>query len=437
MGKASNKKAAARVDAAAAAKQPAASVTWHPVAIFARFGSWVTGAQHALYSLSLLRIIYGVTILAFLGTNAADRQYLWGVASGWVEPEAKRRGYWGIFEVLFSKDNAFLFDISYGILTVLALAFLVGFQTRYVTPLLLLFWVGLATNSTVLTNGGDTIMRLSLLFLVFANLSQHWSVDAWLRRKRGEPAPILRGRFAVPDWARNAAHNTGIILCCYQIMLVYVNSGIYKLMGEEWRDGTGFYYSLVLDVFRPFPGLSDLAWQITLGVYVATWLSVWVQLLFPILAIWRITRIVGLIFLLGMHTGIGLFLGLWPFSLAMISLDLLFVRDRSWKAALRWAREVFAALKEIFVNRRVPAAFATPAAATPVASPPATAQADAVDVAEVEIDVETVRAGDIFIGDPPPGEAVRDADADADANPDAEDDADAEVDVDTVVRSRS
>ncbi|KQQ49739.1 MULTISPECIES: HTTM domain-containing protein [unclassified Plantibacter] len=319
---------------------------------FDRFTGWVTGAKHAGYSLSALRILYGIAIVSFLLTSLADRHYLWGVASRWVDPEARRRAWFPLFEVVFTKDSAFLFDLAYGALIVLGVLFLIGWQTRFVTPVLLVFWVGLATNSTVLTNGGDTILRITLLFLVFANLSRHWSVDAWLARRRGrEPRPLLRGRLAIPEWLGNAANNTAVLLCGYQIMLVYVNSGIYKLMGPEWREGTAFYYSLVLDVFRPFPALSDLAWQIAPFVWVATFLSVWVQLLFPVLVLWRPTRIVALGFTILMHLGIGLFLGLWPFSLAMIALDLLFVRDRTWVATGRWATHAGGVLRQLLPDR--------------------------------------------------------------------------------------
>ena len=331
------------------------SARFKPVTLFDRLAGWLTREQHATYSLSALRVIFGVSILAFLASNFADRHYLWGVASQWVEPEAKRAGHLGIFRMVFSKENATLFDGSYAILAVLALLFLVGWQTRVVTPFLLVFWVGLASNSAVLTNGGDTIMRIALFFLIFANLSEHWSADAWLRRKYGVARTTwLPRRLAPPSWATNAAHNAAVIVCCYQIMVVYVNSGIFKLQGEEWRNGTAFYYSLVLDVFRPFPGLSDLAWQASIVVFVATWLSIWVQLAFPALVLWRPTRIAALVFLLGMHVGIGLFLGLWPFSLAMISLDLLFVRDGSWRRALAWSREVIAVLRQVLIERRVP-----------------------------------------------------------------------------------
>jgi hypothetical protein len=135
---------------------------------------------------------------------------------------------------------------------------------------------------------------------------------------------------------RAAAHNAAVLLCGYQVILIYVNSGIYKFMGEEWLDGSALYYALNLDVFRVFPALSDLAWQVTPFVAVGSWISIWAQLLFPLLLLWRPTRYAALVVIMGMHLGIGFFLGLWPFSLAMIALDLVFVRDASWERAFAW-----------------------------------------------------------------------------------------------------
>ncbi|MEB4614400.1 HTTM domain-containing protein, partial [Leucobacter sp. M11] len=321
-----------------------------PAAWFGRFARWVTEDKRATYGASALRILFALSMLTITASSFFDRHYLWGIASTWVDPEVRQRGWWAPFTWFFPKDNAVLFDLSYGVLLALIILFLIGWKTRYVTPVLLLFWMGLVTNSTVLTNGGDTITRIVLLFMIFADLSRHWSVDAWLRKRSGrEPHPLVFfGKLSVPAWLRNTLHNVAVMLAGYQIILVYVNSGIYKLMGEEWRDGSAFYYSLVLDVFRSFPVLNDLAWQSTLFVQVATWLSVWVQVLFPLLLLWTPTRRFAILFIMSMHFGIGVFQGLWSFSLVMLGCDLLFVRDRSWRYAGTLLRNVWRRLVAFF-----------------------------------------------------------------------------------------
>lgn len=325
-----------------------------PRALGTRFVEWMTGGEHATISMSLLRILYGGAIAWFLIVSAADRHYLWGAGSRWVDPIVDLRHWPAVFTVLFSKDDPALFDLAYGALIALAFLFTVGFATRIVTPLLLLFWVGLSSNSVFLTNGGDLVIRITLLFLVFANLSRHWSVDAWLHVRGVGPWRSGLRRW-IPEWALAAAHNTALVLCAYQIMLVYVTSGIFKLQGTEWLEGSALYYALNLEVFRVFPTLSDLMWQVTPFVLVGSWASIWAQLLFPVLMLWRPTRYAALAVILSMHLGIGLFLGLWPFSIAMIALDLLFVRDASWQRAFAASRAFAGSVRDAFAERRRPA----------------------------------------------------------------------------------
>jgi hypothetical protein len=205
--------------------------------------------------------------------------------------------------------------------------------------------MGLSVNSTLLTNGGDTVLRITLLFALFADLGGRWSVDEWLRRRgRAPKRPEWMPR--TPAWLEPLAHNTALILCAYQIILIYVSSAFLKLQGPEWLNGTAVYYSLILDVFRPFPWLNDVATMWDFPVFVLTWLTMVLQLLFPVLLVWRPTRIAALIGITGTHLGIGLFLGLWTFSLAMIALDFLFVRDSTWIWAVAKGREVIAKLRK-------------------------------------------------------------------------------------------
>jgi hypothetical protein len=336
--------------------------------------TWMTEREHATFSFAALRITLGAVILMVLVTCFADRHYLWGVGSRFIDPEASRRGWLPIFTGLFSKTDATLFDLAYLVLVVLAALFTLGWRTRIVTPFLLLFWIGLSTNSTLLTNGGDTVLRVTLFFVLFADLSRHLSLDAVRRRREREAAEagiarrtparhVEAARTAVdriPRLVRVLLHNTALVLCAYQIMLVYVNSAILKLQGPEWRDGSATYYSLLIEGYRPWPWLSDLVAQASVGVVLASFVAVAFQGLFPLLILWRPTRVVALVVITGMHVMIGILLGLWPFSLAMIALDFLFIRDATWREGLALARRVRAEapgrIRELRARRSSPAA---------------------------------------------------------------------------------
>lgn len=295
-----------------------------------RFVDWLTVSQYNLKSLSVLRILYGIAFLALLVPSMSERSLLWGEASFWVDPEARRRGYW-TFDTLFTKDSALLFDIAYFALIAVAILFVLGWRTRLVTPILLLLYVSLSSNNSYLLNGGDTLMRITLLFLVFANLSEHYSLDSRRRSRSSKPRKRL-----LPDYVVNCMHNSGLILSCFQILVVYTTSGIWKFLGDDWLTGEALFHALRLDNFMLYPAINELIWQSSLVIYAATYISLVVQSFFPVLILWRPTRVFTLISLIFMHLSIGLFLGLWPFSLVMIALDMLFIRDSTWNSVGDW-----------------------------------------------------------------------------------------------------
>lgn len=303
--------------------------------LFDRWLRWLTSTEHNLRSFAVLRILFGVGLLMTVVPSIADRSMIWGAASFWVDPEASRRGY-VTFDVLLPKDNPVLFDLVFFGLIGLIVLFTIGLGTRVVTPIMLILVVSLQSNNGFVLNGGDTLYRITLLFLVFANLSAHYSVDSWLRDRRRRTSSARR-RW-IPAHIRNAAHNAALVLCCFQIIVVYTVSGVWKLTGEAWPAGTALFYSLRIDAFMVFPMVNELIWQSSLLIYVATFIALWSQTLFPIALLWRPSRIFVLVALVFMHSGIGLLLGLWPFSLAMIALDMLFIRDKTWVSVTGWVR---------------------------------------------------------------------------------------------------
>ena len=112
---------------------------------------WLFDAKHATYGLSLLRILYGLLMMGLLDVNFADRQYIWGVGSRWLQPLVDEEGFTRPF-TLFSGNSPGLFTATYLLMGFMALLFTLGWRTRLVTPVLLVLWVSL-THQNPLVDG--------------------------------------------------------------------------------------------------------------------------------------------------------------------------------------------------------------------------------------------------------------------------------------------
>nr|BFF21309.1 hypothetical protein GCM10025730_48300 [Promicromonospora thailandica] len=131
----------------------------------------------------------------------------------------------------------------------------------------------------------------------------------------------------MPGPVRTLAHNTAVLAVGAQVCLVYVLSGLFKLEGAAWRDGTAVHYPLALPQFRPWPLLADLVVGQGWLVATATWGTLALQVAFPILVLHRRLRTAAVGGALLMHAAIAVVLGLPFFSLFMMAGDCVFLRD--------------------------------------------------------------------------------------------------------------
>ena len=100
--------------------------------------------------------------------------------------------------------------------------------------------------------------------------------------------------------------------------LIYHNSGLAKLAGEQWWTGEAIWRAVQQPQFRQF----DWAWlaQVPWLAALAGWATVLIETGYA-LAIWlRRTRLAWVAATVALHLGIGIGLGLWMFSLLMIIL---------------------------------------------------------------------------------------------------------------------
>ena len=124
-------------------------------------------------------------------------------------------------------------------------------------------------------------------------------------------------------------HNLGVAGIMVQLVTVYLNTFVWKLMGpaNPWLDGTLLYYVM-------HQGGASLAWarplfELPLVTRAATYLTLAYQLAFVLLLPTRwhpASVVVGV----GFHVGIALVLGLVPFGLIMTGLVLLTVKDEGY-----------------------------------------------------------------------------------------------------------
>ncbi|MGJ6966336.1 HTTM domain-containing protein [Streptosporangium sp. G11] len=306
----------------------------------------VSTTRYGVYGLALLRIGYGLILLGLLLLNYGDRRLLWGpespLSSGPLRESLAKDGTFSLFAL---SDSGIQFEILYHAFIVLTVLFLVGWRTRWVTPLLaIMVWSWRHRQPWVL-DGGDDVMQLALIYLSFADLSARWSLDAKraarLSAERGPAFPdpttgCLRWRVAT------VLHNTALLATLIQVCLLYMNTGLLKVQGGAWQEGSALYYALRIEEAQPFPGLSRLIYDNALLVTLGSYAAVFVQLTFPLLMLNSIARRVGLVAVMGMHVGIGLLMGLLSFSLIMISTDLLFIRGSSIERAAQLVRTVLA-----------------------------------------------------------------------------------------------
>ena len=237
------------------------------------------------------------------------------------EPFAHGRLLWSLY--FHVSDPRGIWAIHIGILVVMFL-FTIGFCTRVTS---VLTWVGAMcyiqrAYSTLF--GMDSMMIVTLMYLMIGPCGAKFSVDRlierWRQRKRlGKVLPVE------PSVSANFALRLIQIHFCF----IYMASGMSKLLGGLWWNGTAIYYTLANWSFAPMTvgiymhGLVFLCqhrWLWELFMTGGSWFTLFMELGLPFL-IW--SRRMGWVMVTGsvlLHFGIGMLMGLACFSLFMMTM---------------------------------------------------------------------------------------------------------------------
>lgn len=164
--------------------------------------------------------------------------------------------------------------------------------------------------------GADQVATFFLLYLALTQSHGRLSVRDWWRKRQNKPS-------LEPDLLTSVFYR----MIQIQLCLIYIYSGMEKLKGQAWWDGTAIWTVLA----NPQMVIGDWSWMrhFPLAIVFATFSTVLFEVYFPVL-VWikplrKYFLLAGVLF----HIGIGVIIALWSFAFLMITPYVLFVSE-SW-----------------------------------------------------------------------------------------------------------
>jgi hypothetical protein len=253
--------------------------------------------------------------------------------------------------------------VVHGLVLAIAFFFTIGFCTRIASALTWFAVLCYIHRNTSIQFGVDTMMVILVTYLTIGPSGAALSVDRLLARwwSRAKPAVIgrwfrLLGR-AAPSASEivpaaysarpepSVSANFALRLLQIHVCIIYLASGLSKLQGNAWWDGTAVWNVLANPEFAPMHldiynaalrWLAGTALPLYAFLNIATLFTLFFEVSYAFL-IWRpATRWLVLGSALTLHGLIGLFMGLKTFSLIMLVMNMAFLNEREVEWLLSW-----------------------------------------------------------------------------------------------------
>jgi hypothetical protein len=220
-------------------------------------------------------------------------------------------------------------------LAILAM-FMLGAFTPVTSVLAYLITISYSSRAPMANYGLDQINGIAALYLAIGPSGRALSLDRWRERFRAARGQIALGlEPAVRPVEPSTRANLALRLIQVHLCVIYIFACLSKLPGESWWNGTAIwrvvsnleYQSRDLTWLAWYPWLVNLLTHATIAWEMTFWALVWRPLLRPFVLS------VGV----AIHLGIGAFLGMWTFGLAVIFMYVAFIPGRQISAILRRA----------------------------------------------------------------------------------------------------
>lgn len=282
---------------------------------------WFTPSDAA--TLGLIRICLGLCLLWSYAGGISALDYIG--PDGWISSTASQKidelevaamgGTYhpSLWKYLASESAAWWTFLGF---LAAIICFTIGLASRGSNLIVLLGHLSFAHRCPMTIYGFDLVLAPLLLYLLFGPSGNDYSVDRWLARKR-----VLFWRNS-PRYAEtwNATFATRLIQV--HMCIIYFCSGMAKLQGANWWDGTAIWYAIAVPEMWAFD-LSGILMRFPLAVEIGSLLGTLMTLGFEIgfpFLIWNPRfRPLMLLTAVILHLGIGVMMGLYGFSAVMLT----------------------------------------------------------------------------------------------------------------------
>ncbi|HVI46462.1 MAG TPA: HTTM domain-containing protein [Chitinophaga sp.] len=266
-------------------------------------------SQHLFY-LSILRLFICFHL-------AKDVIFHWSLTNLLYKPESFFvPGLDGLFYFLGINQDWLRvhFDIIFIIYQILILLYALGIG-KYITAIFLyaVFEIIQRLNANIL-NGGDNYLKFIILYMVFCNSYQYFSLTK------------IRQRNPFWSFASNLITNISIFNLKLHLCLIYFISGLAKAHSDVWYNGIANYYILQVERFQG-TSINKILARNGFFVTISTYFTLVWELFFPILVWIKKLRIPLLLMGILLHIMIYIFLMIYDFEIIFIVVYGIFFTD--------------------------------------------------------------------------------------------------------------
>jgi hypothetical protein len=197
--------------------------------------------------IALFRIAYGLCVVATLLLLRPD-WLAWYGTRGWislrtmqtVEP-GLRLTFFAIFPRTGPHADTYI-NALFWVALCSALMLSAGLLTRVNSVLTFICLNSIQQRNLFVTQGGDTFLRVTGFFLMFAPAGALFSIDRLLHRWRGRDSEVVAPR---SPWAQRMIQ--------IELSLLYFCAAYWKVKGQAWLHGTALFIVYHLNAMKRFP----------------------------------------------------------------------------------------------------------------------------------------------------------------------------------------